>query len=328
MQNYQKKYDEYRSLVESYLKNSDINTQPASLYEPVRYVISGGGKRLRPLLTMLSAETFGGDINQALVAGAAIELLHNFTLVHDDIMDNANARRGRPTVHRKWNSDTAILAGDQLIAIAYDTLLNISSKNSGKILKVFTNAIIEVCEGQSYDKDFETQKNVLMQDYLMMITKKTAKLLEACTLTGGLIADASDEDLKNLGGYAINLGLAFQILDDLLDVTGDEKTFGKMTGGDIREGKKTYLYLKACELASEKNDKNLLLKIADKSPEIKEIEFGLKIKTLFERLGVILSAKDAVEFYTSEANKYLDNLSVKNTEQLRWFAGMLLNRKF
>ena len=330
MINFQQKYDECRESVELFLATTDIPVQPKSLYEPVRYVISGGGKRLRPTLTMFTCDMMKGKTEEGLIAGAALELLHNFTLVHDDIMDNADTRRGRLTLHKKWDYNTAILAGDQLIALAYNILFGKGYyiKNINRVADTFTKAIIEVCEGQSYDKDFELQDTVTMDEYLMMITKKTAKLLEACTLIGGILADASEEELGNLSGYAINAGIAFQILDDLLDVIGDEKTFGKKPGGDIREGKKTYLHVKALESAKDAGDKKILEDISRKNPVIKEDDFFKVASKVYEKTGAIDMAGKAIKQYTDEAYKYLHNLSGVDSEPLKWFADMLLKRKY
>lgn len=330
MINFQEKYDEFRESVELFLATTDIPVQPKSLYEPVRYVISGGGKRLRPVLTMFTCNMMKGNTEEGLIAGAALELLHNFTLVHDDIMDNADTRRGRLTVHKKWDYNTAVLAGDQLIALGYNILFGKGYyiKNINRVADTFTKAIIEVCEGQSYDKDFELHETVTMDEYLMMITKKTAMLLEACALIGGIIADASEEELGNLSRYAINTGIAFQILDDLLDVIGDEKTFGKKPGGDIREGKKTYLYIKALEGAKDAGDKKILKDISQKNPVIREDDFFKVASKVYEKTGAIDMAEKAIKQYTDEAYKYLHNIPGVDAEPLSWFADMLLKRKY
>jgi len=325
--NFQIKCDEYRNHVESHLNNLKIPASPESLYEPVKYVISGGGKRLRPLLTMLTVDTFKGNIDDALIAGVSIELLHNFTLVHDDIMDNADTRRGRLTVHKKWDRDIAILVGDRLIGLAYDTLMKISSSSIREITKAFTGAIIEVCEGQIYDKDFESKKNVSIDEYMMMISKKTGKLLEVCTVVGGMLAGASLSEIKSLCGYASNIGLAFQILDDLLDVIGDEKSFGKKPCGDIREGKKTYLLLKAIEKVDDESDKIILQKIIFKDSIIKDEDFAKKVTEIYTKYNILSQAREAIELYTSKANQNLNEISGYNTLQLKEFAEMLLNRK-
>lgn len=227
MNKYYDRYINYKTQIDERLFNFIEEEHPKSLYEPLKYILSGGGKRIRPMILIFCCEAIGGTIEDSIDAAVAIEILHNFTLVHDDIMDNADTRRGRATIHNKWDLNIAILAGDELIGLAYKSLLMTNSPNIGEIARVFTNGIIEVCEGQSYDKEFESRESVSVSEYLMMIRKKTSKLLETCAAVGAYIGNGSPEQVENLMNYAKNLGLAFQIQDDLLDITADENAFGK-----------------------------------------------------------------------------------------------------
>lgn len=329
MLKYSEKYDKYRVEVDKQLEKIAGNKQPKLLYEPINYILSIGGKRIRPALLIFSCEAFGGKPESSYDAAAAIEILHNFTLVHDDIMDNADTRRGRATVHKKWDANIAILAGDEMIGLAYKLLTKTKSDRINEIFDCFTDGIIEVCEGQSYDKEFESKENVSLDEYLMMIGKKTSKLLETCAVVGALIANANEEQINSMREYALNLGLAFQIQDDLLDVIADEKEFGKKSGGDIYERKKTYLILKALETASDKNDKAELQKIiSNNGADVSDNDVA-KVKEIYNKYGVIDDAKKQIEQYTRKANDYLE--VIKNEEQkqqLLWFSDMLLSRNF
>jgi geranylgeranyl diphosphate synthase, type II len=301
---------------------------PSGLYEPMNYVLSGGGKRIRPMITILSCEAFGGKFDDAVHAAVAMEILHNFTLVHDDIMDNADTRRSLETVHRKWDVSTAILAGDGLLGLAYRSLLKTDSSRISEIAKVFTESMIEVCEGQSYDTEFENRNDVTHDEYLMMIGMKTSRLLEACSMIGVIIADGSAEDINIMRNYSENIGLAFQIQDDLLDITADEKEFGKMIGGDIKKGKKTYLLIKALEEAVKEDDRKILQKASSQNNGISD-EDVLKVKSIYQELGIINDASQQVESYTRKANDFLEKLPSSDAkEMLKWFSGMLLDRSF
>jgi len=326
MINYEKRYSKYKDLVNAKLDSFISKKYPCGIYNPLRYILSGGGKRIRPVLLMLCCEAVGGKIEDALDAALAMETLHNFTLIHDDIMDNADTRRGRETIHKKWNRDTAILTGDALLGLAYESLLKTKSPDIAEIARVFTNGIIEVCEGQSYDKEFETKKNVSLDEYIMMINKKTSQLLVCCAKIGVLIGNGKKPLLKALENYALNLGLAFQIQDDLLDIFADEKKFGKKIGGDIREGKKTYLLLKGLETVKDKNENSLLEFVITNKGLKKESEI-LAIKNVYEKYGIINSAKEEIEKYTKKADIYLQKIKNKNSRSmLSWFSYMLLNR--
>lgn len=323
---FQERYKAYKDVIESKLAEVCNKTEPASLYEPMRYILDGGGKRIRPMLLVLSCEAAGGSGNDALDAAAAVEILHNFTLVHDDIMDNADTRRGRETIHKKWNRDTAILAGDGLLGFAYRLLLKTKSARIQDAAKAFTEAIIEVCEGQSWDKEFETRQSVSISEYIMMIDKKTSELLKCCAEIGALIGGGTDGEIEALKEYALNTGLAFQIQDDLLDIIADEKKFGKKIGGDLREGKKTYLLLKALETATDKADRILLNSVIE-NKGVKNDGDIIRIKNVYEKYGVLKHASGMVEEYTYKANAALERIKDSEAkEMLKWFSDMLLTR--
>lgn len=329
MPTYQKVYLNYKKRVDELLYKSIEQKKPETLYKPLKYLLGGGGKRIRPMMVIFCCEAAGGKFKDALNASAAMELLHNFTLVHDDIMDNADTRRGKQTIHKKWNENVAILAGDYLIGLAYSYLVKTKSKNLDEILKIFSEGIIEVCEGQSYDKEFEERKKVSINEYMLMIGKKTAKMLETSAAIGALIGNADSSMFANLKSYALNTGLAFQIQDDLLDISADEQDFGKKIGGDLVEGKKTFLLLKAVDIIKDKKDKENILGIIENNGLENNQSKIEKIKNIYVKYGVIDSAKREIENYTALADKSLDNL--KNTSsknKLKWFSGMLMGRTF
>ena len=251
-------YERERIKVEERLSDALKNREPHSLYKPSAYILKSGGKRLRPLLVLFSTKAVGGKFSKAYNAAIAVELLHNFTLVHDDIMDNADKRRGRLTVHKKYDLSTAILAGDSLLSVAYEFLLKDSGDYLKQVMASFTHGLVEVCEGQSMDKEFELLTDVSIDEYIIMIEKKTAAMAQMCCTIGALIACASNHEVKALAAFGKNIGIAFQIQDDLLDISADESEFGKFVGGDLVEGKKTYLFLKALEKSSGKDKKEFL----------------------------------------------------------------------
>ena len=330
MNKYYEKYINYKTQIDERLFNFIDKEHPKSLYEPLKYVLSGGGKRIRPMILIFSCEALGGTIEDSIDAAVAIEILHNFTLVHDDIMDNANTRRGRETIHKKWDTNVAILAGDELIGLAYKSLLKTNSTNIGEIARVFTNGIIEVCEGQSYDKEFENLQSVSVDEYIMMITKKTSRLLETCAAVGVYIGNGTPGQVENLKNYALNLGLAFQIQDDLLDIIADEETFGKKIGGDIVEGKKTYLLLKANEVILNGSEKKMISEVINNEPG-RDVSINAirEIKKIYEDNKIIESATKEIEDYTIKADSFLDKLENSDAkDMLKWFSRMLLSRNF
>lgn len=317
-------YEQERKIIDKKLALSLKNRNPKSLYKPASYILDSSGKRLRPLLVILSAKAVGGKASNVYNAALAVEMLHNFTLVHDDIMDNADLRRGNLTLHKKYNLNTAILTGDALLSVAYEYLLKDCKNNSKPALNSFTTGLVDVCEGQSLDTEFEIRKNVSLNDYLEMIRKKTAALAQTCCEIGAYLGGGSRKDINALSNYGKYLGIAFQIQDDLLDIVADKSEFGKRIGGDLMEGKKTFLFIKALEKA-EGNDKEQLLKvIANKGIRANQVN---KYRLLYEKLGVIEDAKKAIRNYTNKALHSIDNLSDKNkVEIFYWLADSLIKR--
>jgi geranylgeranyl diphosphate synthase type II len=310
--------------VEIRLQSVCKNKEPQSLYKPCSYALETGGKRLRPFLVMMAAKAVGGKIKDVYNAAIAVEILHNFTLIHDDIMDNADIRRGRSSLHKMFDENTAILAGDNLMAISYLYLIKDCKQNVNEIVNHFTQGIIEICEGQSYDKDFEFKKNVSIDQYLLMIQKKTAALAEMCCYIGAKIVGGTNSEVNNLAKFGRNLGMAFQLQDDLLDIFGDEKQFGKSVGGDLVEGKKTFLFIKALEKARGE-DKRLLKKvITNKGIRKNQVP---KYKSIYEKLGVIDDTKKEIRKYSKIALKCV--AKIKNPEAkeiLNWLTHKLVDR--
>jgi geranylgeranyl diphosphate synthase, type II len=318
------RYHDLRRMVDERLAAAIDRDEPVTMYEPARYVLGGGGKRIRPVLVMLAAEAAGGDAEDALDAGVAIEILHNFTLVHDDIMDNAAQRRGRETVHTRWDPNIAILVGDGLIGVAYATLLRTSGGDMRELISLFTDGMMEVCEGQSYDKEFELRPRVSEREYLMMIAKKTGALVRISAELGAAIGGASPAHRAALSAYAEHVGRAFQIQDDLLDVTAVEAEFGKSIGGDILEGKKTYLLVRALDL-TDGDERALLEDVAQRRAG----GDGLvaRVAGVYERCGVLDDARARIAEDTALANAALAVLPDNDGRaMLDWFARMLLER--
>jgi geranylgeranyl diphosphate synthase type II len=319
------RYDEYRSLIDARLASVIDRDRPASLYEPARYILSGGGKRIRPVLVMLACEAAGGNPRDAVDAGVAVEILHNFTLVHDDIMDRADTRRGRETVHKKWDENIAILVGDELMGIAYKTLLNTEMGDVRNLTRVFTDGVIEVCEGQSYDKEFELLPTVSEDDYEMMISKKTGWLVAISAEIGAIIGGADETRRTALVEYARCIGRAFQVQDDLLDVVADEIEFGKPIGGDIIEGKKTFLLVKALNLATGE-DQELLQAVATRTAPQENLV--ARVTEIYSRYGILDIAREKIEQDTDASIRALDAIVESDGRQmLVWLARMLLERK-
>ena len=324
MTRFSKLYERERLTIENRLSKALKNRKPYSLYKPAAYILESGGKRLRPLLVLFSAKAAGGKFSKTYNAAVAVELLHNFSLVHDDIMDNADKRRGRPTIHKKYDLCTAILVGDSLLSVAYEFLLKDAGIKAAEILKSFTHGLIEVCEGQSMDKDFELKKIVTIEDYILMIDKKTAAMAEMCCNIGALIAGASGKEVKALSAYGKNIGIAFQIQDDLLDISANESEFGKFVGGDLIEGKKTFLFLKALEKARGKDKKDLLSVIERKGVKHEEIP---KFRELYYKLGVIDDAKSEILRYSGKALAQLKFIKEpEDREFFVWLTDSLIKR--
>lgn len=321
---YLKIAEKEKKTVENRIKKSLVGRKPISLYSPGYYVLESGGKRLRPMLILLSARAAGGSFKDAYNAAAAVELMHNFTLVHDDIMDNADKRRSRQTLHVKYDLSTAILAGDSLLSIAYELLIKDCNHNAAEILNAFNSGLIEVCEGQSLDKEFETRKDVSVKEYYVMIQKKTAALIETCCRVGGLLGKGSKEVVKTLADFGKYIGLAFQIQDDLLDITGNEKEFGKICGGDLIEGKKTFLFLDALNKAKGNDKKKLLDVIKNKGITKEEIP---AYKEIYARLGVLEDAEKEIIRLSNIALKKIALLPNREDREIFYeLAASLINR--
>jgi len=322
---YSNLYKKEKLKIDAKLKKILSTRKPHSLYEPGHYILEGEGKRLRPILVLFSAKAVGGKFSQAYNAALSVEMMHNFTLVHDDIMDNADKRRGRLTLHKKYDVSTAILVGDSLLSIAYEYLLkDAKSERSHKIIDTFNDGLIKVCEGQSLDKEFELKKVVTLSEYLVMIKKKTAALAEMCCRIGALIGNGSDEEIEVLANFGSKIGIAFQIQDDLLDIAGTEAELGKVIGGDLVEGKKTFLFLKALEKANSNQKKKLNRVIINKGIKHSEID---EYKKLYEKLGVITDAQKEIVKYSKSAIKGLEKLTnVEDKEIFTWLANSLIKR--
>lgn len=313
---------------EQILSSIDWHREPYSLYEPIAYTLQNGGKRLRPNLLLLAAQMYGSAKNtDADNAALAIEIFHNFTLLHDDVMDNADLRRSRPTVHRKWNTNIAILSGDRMIIEAYSYLAQISESKQPSVIRMFNKMASAVCEGQQLDMDFEKLKSVSIDQYINMIEKKTAVLIATALQIGAFLADARHDDLDYIYNYGINIGLAFQLQDDLLDTYGDEKTFGKPIGGDILEAKKTFLLLKAFEKADQQQKEQLNNLLAD--THINAQEKITAVRDIYNALNIQDETENIIQHYTSLALEQLNllNAAPQQLQQLRHIALQLMKRE-
>jgi geranylgeranyl diphosphate synthase type II len=323
-----KSFDEITGLVASGLEHIDWDKEPRGLYEPIGYVLSLGGKRIRPALTLMACNLFSENIQPALNAALGIEIFHNFTLLHDDIMDKADVRRGQLTVHKKWNDNTAILSGDVMQIASYQFIAKAPLPYLKQVLDLFSQTAAEICEGQQYDVDFEKREHVKAEEYLEMIRLKTAVLLGCALKTGALIGGAGEEDAQLLYDFGINIGLAFQLKDDLLDVYGDEATFGKKIGGDILCNKKTYLLIHAIDLAKE-TDRNELKKWLDTTGDDLANEKIKSVTSLFNKLGVKTICEDKMQFFYSKAIANLEKVTVleNKKQELRNLAEKLMFRQ-
>ena len=323
-----KSIEEIQYLINNKIAEIDFHKQPYELYEPIVYTLSLGGKRLRPALCLLACDMFEGNINDAMNPALGIEIFHNFTLLHDDIMDEAPIRRGKESVYKKWNSNIAILSGDTMMALAYDYIMKAPGKVRSEVFSIFNKTAIEVCEGQQYDMNFEKQKDVSIDDYINMIRLKTSVLLAGSLKTGAIIGGASKEDSDNLYRFGENIGIAFQLQDDLLDVYSDTQKFGKQNSGDILTNKKTFLYLKAFELAGDKTHETLsglfkkeAINNNDKISGVKEIYEDLNIKSI--------TIKE-IEKYYKKGIRYLEKINIPSERKTKLieFADNLRLREF
>lgn len=318
--------DEILSLFERHLAQLQLPEEPQRLYEPIIYSMSGGGKRLRPVLLLLCCEAFGGDVQEALPAASAVEMFHNFTLLHDDIMDNAAVRRGKPSVQARWGENVAILSGDTMMIYAYRLLGGVPREKLAAVMEVFTPMALQVCEGQQYDMDFEEQQKVSVAEYMQMIELKTAALLAGSARMGAILGGASGGDCHKIYNFAQELGVAFQLQDDLLDSYGDER-LGKKIGGDILEGKKTCLMLTAMSRASEQDRDILRHTHLDKSLSDEEKIF--RVREVYDRYDIPKLVEQQISLRFDKALSILDSVSLpaENTEHLRIFAQSLVGRK-
>lgn len=309
-----------------FLESKNWIKEPKNLYEPIDYILQLGGKRIRPVLTLMAADIFSNDYQKALPAALAVEVFHNFTLVHDDIMDDAPLRRGKATVHEKWDINTGILSGDAMLILAYKYFENYKPEVFQKLAKLFSKTALEVCDGQQLDVDFETRNDVTIEEYINMIRLKTSVLVAAALKMGAIVAETEDDNAALIYDFGLNLGLAFQLQDDYLDTFGDPETFGKQVGGDIMENKKTFLYLKALEVA-EKQDRDKLQffykqKLKDNSIKISEVT------RIFELNDIPILIKEQIEQYTEKAFSTLSQMDIteKNKQNLKGFGLWLMNR--
>lgn len=318
--------DQYTEVFVEYLNSRIKEREPKNLYDPINYILQLGGKRLRPVLTLMATDIFESDHKKALDAALAVEVFHNFSLVHDDIMDDAPLRRGQDTVHEKWDVNTGILSGDAMLINAYQLFENYEGETFRALAKLFSKTAIEVCEGQQYDVDFETRDDVTLPEYLKMIEYKTAVLVGAALKMGAIVAGTTKTNCDRIYEFGRDLGIAFQLQDDYLDAFGDPKTFGKQVGGDIIENKKTFLYLTALERLDPAQSIQLqhLFSIDPQDPSEK-VE---TVKQLFIESGASEAIQKEIENYTHQALKVLDELEVKeeNKENLREFARALMYR--
>ena len=304
--------DEILNMVNEFLENLPYDRKPYSLYEPVKYVLSMGGKRIRPTLMLLSYNIFKNDPEKILMNAVALETYHNYTLLHDDLMDNADLRRGHETVHKKWGANTAILSGDSMLVLAYERMAQCDDKHLANVLKIFTTTALEIGEGQQFDMEFETRNDVKEEEYIEMIRLKTSVLLACALKIGAVLADASEEDAENLYKFGEQIGLAFQLQDDFLDVYGDTKVFGKKIGGDITSNKKTFMLINAFNHANDAQR-------AELQKWVDAEEFDRK-----EKVAAV------TRLYNEKSKKYLDavNVPAERKEELAKYAQKMMKRQY
>jgi geranylgeranyl diphosphate synthase type II len=318
--------NQFQDFFVSFLQKQTITKEPENLYEPIAYILGLGGKRIRPVLTLMTTEIFNGDYKRALPAAMAVEVFHNFSLVHDDIMDDAPLRRGNKTVHEKWDINTGILSGDAMLILAYQYFEQYEPAVFMRLAKLFSKTALEVCEGQQWDVDFETREDVTITEYLKMIEYKTAVLVAAAMKMGALVAEASDQNANLIYEFGLNLGLAFQLQDDYLDAFGDPKTFGKQVGGDIIENKKTYLYLKAIAFSS-KEELLQLQYLFSKQLEDNKAKIEA-VKEIFNNSGASKATQNAIQEFTFKAFETLEKMNIEESKKdvLRAFGENLMGR--
>ncbi len=302
MQNLDEKLKHLKGEIDARMQEILSKPNPHTLYEPMRYILRAGGKRLRPILLLLSCEAVGGDPMKCIDAAVAVEMLHNFTLIHDDVMDQDDTRRGQETVHKKWDVNVAILSGDGLVALSYRYLMSCNHPRIAEIGRNFSDALLELCEGQALDKEFENRWDVTVDDYFAMIRKKTAVLIALCTQIGAIFGNGAREQIENLREYGLNMGMAFQIQDDLLDIMADEKTLGKDWGSDIVQHKKTFLLIHALEVGGSE-DRAKIHAIFEK--ENISREDVRQVQAIFKRTGTLEAAQRLVKRHVHTAREKL-----------------------
>lgn len=312
--------------INQYLDDMAYTRKPASLYEPIKYALSMGGKRIRPVLMLLAYNLFKDDPESILMPACALETYHNYTLLHDDLMDNADVRRGNPTVHRKWDANTAILSGDSMLVLAYQRMSQVPTNKLRPVLDLFTETALEIGEGQQYDMDFESRTDVTEEEYIEMIRLKTSVLLACAVKMGAILADASAEDADNLYRFGEQIGLAFQLQDDLLDVYGDPKVFGKAIGGDITSNKKTYMLINAYQLANDEQRKSLKQWI--EARDFDKQEKITAVTELYNQIGIRKLCEEKINYYFAQSEKYLAkvNVSDERKKQLHQFTLKMMKR--
>lgn len=321
------KVDEILKAVEEFISRLPYDRKPESIYEPIKYVLSIGGKRIRPVLMLLAYNLYKEDPKRILMQACALETYHNYTLLHDDLMDNADVRRGMPTVHKKWNANTAILSGDSMLVMAYQRMAQCPQDKLKPVIELFTETALEIGEGQQYDMDFETRNDVTEEEYIEMIRLKTSVLLACATKIGAIMADAPESDQDNLYKFGERIGLAFQLQDDLLDVYGDPKVFGKAVGGDITSNKKTFMLINACNRANKEQraelDKWISAKTFDRSEKI------AAVTKIYDEIGIRALCEEKIEYYFNRAKTYLDAVSVAPERKLELmdYSDRLMKRK-
>lgn len=322
------KSDEILGIVNDYIQHMPFDRKPVSLYEPIRYVLSMGGKRMRPVLMLLAYNLFKDDPQSILSSACALETYHNYTLLHDDLMDNADLRRGHETVHKKWNANTAILSGDSMLVLAYKLMADCRQDKLKEVLDIFTETALEIGEGQQYDMDFENRMDVREDEYIEMIRLKTSVLLACALKIGAVLADAGAADADRLYSFGEKIGLAFQLQDDFLDVYGDTKVFGKAIGGDIVSNKKTYMLINAFLRADEEQKAELTRWVEAK--EFDEQEKIAAVTRLYNAIGIDRLAEQKIESFFNEALKCLDAVSIDadRKQMLVEYVYKLMKRKY
>lgn len=322
------KADELLKLVNTYLDNLTYDRQPASLYAPIRYVLSMGGKRIRPVLMLLAYNMFKDNPEEILMPACALETYHNYTLLHDDLMDNADLRRGNMTVHKKWDANTAILSGDSMLVLAYQRMAQCSADKMPEVLSLFTETALEIGEGQQYDMDFEHRNDVSEEEYIEMIRLKTSVLLACALKIGAILAGASAEDADNLYRFGEKIGLAFQLQDDYLDVYGDTRIFGKAIGGDITSNKKTYMLINAVNRANAQQ--RVQLEHWIEATDFDRDEKIAAVTQLYNEIGIDRLAQEKIANYFEESRKYLEAVTVadERKEELKAYAQKMMKRQY